>query len=186
MEKTKTLVCNTWKTKTVAAVLAVIAAVALPQLFHYLGVLSGTGTAPGETFLPMHLPVFLVGFFAGPVAGVLSGALAPAVSFGLTTLLGTPMPAIGMLPFMIVELAGYGLATGLLAKTKLPVLASLLIAQIAGRGLRAVAILIGTLFSSPVGVSVIWNSILTGLPGLVLQWVFVPLIVFYVERKRNA
>ena len=81
----------------------------------------------------------------------------------------------------------YGLTTGLLASKRVPAFAALLIAQVAGRGVRALAIVMGAyLFSSPVGIPVIWNSVLTGLPGIVLQWALVPLIVFYVEKKTHA
>ena len=57
------------KAQTIAAVTAVIAAVALPQLFHIMGAMSGLGTKLGEVFLPMHLPVILVGLLAGPYSG---------------------------------------------------------------------------------------------------------------------
>ncbi len=36
-KQTGTLVCTSWQTKTAAAALAVIAAVALPQLVHFIG-----------------------------------------------------------------------------------------------------------------------------------------------------
>lgn len=182
--KTKNLVCRTWKTKTVAAVLAVIAAVALPQALHYLGAVTNLGTALGETFLPMHIAIFLVGFFAGGWAGLAAGLVSPAISFALTLAIGRPMPTAQMLPFMMIELAVYGLTAGLLARTKVPTVVSLLIAQIAGRGVRALALVIGIyLFSAPMNISVIWTSIVAGLPGLILQWLFVPLFVFYVEKK---
>ncbi len=184
MEKTKTLVCNTWKTKTAASVLALISAVALPQLFHLLGMVSDLGSKLGETFLPMHIAIFFAAFFAGPWAAGFAGAASPVMSFALTTLIGEPMPALAMLPFMTVELASYGIAAGLLQKTKLPCILSLLLAQIAGRGVRAVAILLGAYcFGSPVAVSVIWTSVLAGLPGLILQWVLIPAIVSCVEHR---
>ena len=44
------------KTQVLATCAAIAGAVALPQLFHMVGALSGLGTAPGEIFLPMHLP----------------------------------------------------------------------------------------------------------------------------------
>ena len=43
-------------TKAAATLLAIAAAVALPQLFHVIGAVSGQGTALGVAFLPMHLP----------------------------------------------------------------------------------------------------------------------------------
>ncbi len=187
MEKTisrRSFVCKNWKTKTLAAVLATVAAVALPQILHYLGMISNLGSALGETFLPMHIAIFLVAFFAGPWAGLAAGLVSPALSFGLTTLMGEAMPALTMLPFMIVELASYGLITGLLAGTKLPSFVVLLFAQILGRGVRALAIVIGVYaFGAALPVSVIWNSIVAGLPGIILQWLLVPLLVYFVEKK---
>ena len=52
--------------KAAATVLAIVAAVALPQLFHVIGAVSGRGTALGVAFLPMHLPIIFVGLIAGP------------------------------------------------------------------------------------------------------------------------
>lgn len=183
------LLCRTWKTKTAAAVLAVIAAVALPQLFHLVGMVSGLGSAPGETFLPMHISIFLVGFFAGPLAGLAAGALSLAISFLLTTAAGASMPALPMLPYMTVELAVYGLVTGLFSdarKTKLPPFVALLLAQVAGRAARALALVVGVLgFGFGPGISVIWTSIAAGLPGLILQWTLIPLLVALVGRRER-
>lgn len=174
----RTLVCATWKSKTFAGLLAVAGALALPQLVHWLGAVSGMGSALGETFLPMHLAVILAGLFAGPLVGLAAGAISPAVSFLLSG-----MPAAAVLPFMTVELAGYGLAAGLLASVRMPAFFKLLIAQVAGRALRSAAVLIAFYgFGGGLPVASIWTSIVTGLPGIVLQWALVPLIVFWVER----
>lgn len=190
MEKTvtKTLLCRSWKTKTAAAAIAVIASVALPQLFHLLGMLSGLGSALGEVFLPMHISIFLVGFFAGAWAGLCAGIISPAISFALTSAWGAAMPALPMLPYMMIELGVYGLVTGLFAQqfgSRLPSVVTLLIAQIAGRAVRAVALLIGVLgFGFGPDLSVIWNSLLVGLPGLCLQWILIPLLLFRIKAKR--
>lgn len=181
MENTmrSTVVCKTVKTKTLAAIGAVAAAVALPQLFHLCGAVSGLGTALGEAFLPMHIAILMVGLLAGPAAGVAAGAAAPLLSTALT---GMPMAA--MLPFMVIELAAYGLISGLLAQTKMPTLAKLVIAQVGGRAVRAAAIVGGFyLLDTTVAPAVIWTSIAVGLPGLLLQWVLVPLAVFYIDQK---
>ena len=53
------------KVQTLATVTAIVAAVAVPQLFHVMGAVSGLGTSLGETFLPMHLPIIIVGLLAG-------------------------------------------------------------------------------------------------------------------------
>ena len=97
------------------------------------------------------------------------------------------MPALVMLPYMVIELSVYGLVTGLFTRycpVKIPVLLSLLAAQVAGRAVRALAIVIGVYgFGSPIAVAVIWKSIVAGLPGLILQWVLIPLILFWVQKK---
>lgn len=194
MEKiqTRSLVCTTWKSRTAAAVIAVICAVALPQLFHLLGMASGLGSALGEAFLPMHLAIFAVGYFAGVGAGIAAGLLAPLVSFALTAAAGSPMPALPMLPYMTVELACYGLATGFFASsrlgTRLPTLVTLILAQLFGRAVRAAALAVGVLgFQFGPSISVIWTSLYTGLPGLLLQWVLLPLLVYWGNgRAKHA
>ena len=66
------------KFQVIAGLAAIVGAVALPQLFHVIGAVSGLGTSLGETFLPMHIPVILAGFIAGPFAGAAAGAGAAA------------------------------------------------------------------------------------------------------------
>lgn len=168
--------------KTVAFVLAVAGAVALPQLFHAVGIASGLGNALGAAFLPMHLPVLLAGFLAGPTAGLLAGAFSPLVSFAISG-----MPAAAMLPFMMVELAGYGLFAGLLTGTRLPGFVQLLAVQAGGRALRAVAILLAIygFGRSNMEVAQIWNIVLTGLPGILLQWAVVPLLLYRVKGLKQ-
>lgn len=178
LTRTRKLVCDTLPLKAVAALLSTVAAVALPVVFHAIGALTGTGSAMGETFLPMHLGVLAAGLLAGPCAGAIVGVLSPVASMLLTG-----MPAVTVLPFMTVELAGYGLAGGLLAKTQLPEIGKLLLAQLTGRAVRAVAVLVAAYgFGSPVAVSSIWTTVITGLPGLALQWLALPLLVTFLRR----
>lgn len=169
-----------FKIQTVATISAIIGAVALPQIFHLIGMASGLGTVPGEVFLPMHIPIILVGLLAGPYAGMISGLLGPAVSFLLCG-----MPSAAMLPFMMVELCAYGLMAGILRNVKMPCLIKVVAVQIFGRAVRGAAILASVyLFGSQaLNVSVIWTSIATGLIGLLLQWVMIPLAVYYIEDK---
>ena len=174
----KTLVLNTWKTKTLASLLAVIAAVAIPQLVHMVGAVSGLGTSLGETLLPMHFAILVLGLLAGPVAGV-AGAISPLLSFALSG-----MPSVVMLPFMMIELAGYGIAAGLVANAKMPVFVKLVIAQLAGRALRSIAVLIAFYgFGAGLPVASIWSSIVVGLPGILLQWAIIPLLMFWIYKK---
>ncbi|KAB7790412.1 ECF transporter S component [Bifidobacterium leontopitheci] len=175
--------------QTVAAALAVVAAVVLPQIFHVVGAAVGAGPMLGQTLLPMHLPVLLVGLLAGPFAGVATGALAPVVSFALT---GMPMAAL--VPFMVIELAAYGLFAGLLRGVRMPAavpsvlgwLIRLVGAQVAGRLVDVVAIVVAVslLGNTTMTVASVWTAVVAGLPGLVLQWVAVPAIMFAVDRRR--
>lgn len=170
----------TFRVQAVAAFLAIVGAVVIPQLFHVLGAVSGLGTALGETFLPMHLPIIFAGLIAGPYAGAIAGVFGPLVSFALSG-----MPGVAMLPFMMIELAVYGLAAGLLRNIQMPALAKVILVQIAGRLVRAAAIVAGVSLLGVQGIqiSAIWNSILTGLPGLILQWTVLPLLVFWVNNR---
>ena len=160
-------------TKAAATVLAIVAAVALPQLFHVIGAVSGQGTMLGVAFLPMHLPIIFVGLIAGPAVGAIAGATAPA-----------------MLPLMMVELCAYGLVAGLLREVKLPSLAKVVIAQLAGRVVLTAATAIAVFaFGSSKAVAATWTSDLAaGLPGLALQWALIPLAAYWTESliaKRN-
>lgn len=170
------------KVQTLATVGALAAAVALPQVFHAVGAVSGLGTALGETFLPMHLPILLVGLTAGPAAGAISGVLAPLVSFALSG-----MPTAAMLPFMMIELLCYGLFAGLMRTARIPSLGKVVLAQIGGRAVRAAAILIAFygLGSTAIPVAIIWRSIATRLPGLLLQWALLPLLLYWIENRSH-
>lgn len=165
----------------VAAGLAIVAAVVLPQVFHLIGSVSGSGTVPGSVFSPMHLPVILVGLLAGPLAGAMAGLFSPVVSHLIS---GMPGPA--MVPLMMAELAGYGIVAGLLRTVKMPCIAKVLIAQVVGRIVYALAILVAVHVFGKVNFSVssVIPSVIAGFPGLLLQWVFIPLVVFRVENRR--
>lgn len=171
--------------KAAATVLDIVAAVALPQLFHVIGAVSGQGTMLGVAFLPMHLPIIFVGLIAGPAAGAIAGAAAPLASFLLSG-----MPMLAMLPLMMVELFAYGLVAGLLREVKLPSLVKVVIVQLAGRVVLTAATAIAVFaFGSSKTVAATWTSDLAaGLPGLALQWALIPLAAYWTESliaKRN-
>ena len=173
---------KTVKTQTLITLVAVAAALALPQLFHFIGVTSGVGPALGEAFLPMFLPVLIAGLLGGPVVGLVAGMVSPLLSYALSG-----MPGVVMLPNLIAELAGYGLVAGLLINVKMPVIGKLLIAQIAGHALKAAVIFLSVyaLGNHAIPVTLIWSSVVTGLPGIILQWSLIPLIVFWVNNRKN-
>ncbi len=176
MANTMTLSARSTVSRSLVLVSGVVAAIALPWIFHTVGKISGLGTALGASFLPMHVGVFAAAILAGPLVGLAAGILSPLISFALTG-----MPLAGALPLMLVEVAAYGLSAGLLAKhTRLPVVGTLFAAQLAGRLLRAAVIFAAVKFfgSESLRIPMIWGASITGLPGILLQLALVPLLVY--------
>lgn len=170
------------KTKGLIILLTVVSAVALPQIFHALGVVSGAGSLPGQIFLPMHIPVLIAALVCGPAVGLISGLISPIISFAVSG-----MPAVTLLPFMIIELGAYGLSAGLLFKVNMPTVAKLLVAQVAGRAIRAATAIIAVygFDSQALTLASILSSITTALPGIVLQWALIPLAVYRIKSIRK-
>lgn len=169
------------KAQTAGAIVAVVSAVTLPQLLHMLGYASGIGTLLGEILLPMHLPIILAGLLIGPYAAGAAGLLSPLISFALTG-----MPTAAMLPFMMIELAVYGICAGMLKDAKIPDISKVFIVQLAGRAIRGAAILIGFYgIGTAIKPAVILTSIKVGLVGIVLQLVIIPLAVYRLRKADN-
>lgn len=179
--KANTITRVTNKTKAWAILIGIVTCVALPQVLHYVGVISGMGPALGATFLPMHLGAFLTGLVAGPLAGIVVGAASPFISYAFSG-----MPTLMLLPFMMVELAGYGLFSGLLRDKKMPVFGKVVVAQVGGRVLRAVCVVVAIYFVNVkgIGLASIYTTITEGLMGILLQWAFIPLIMYRVNDLR--
>ena len=156
-----------------AAALLVAIGLLLPQVFHMIG-----GQPVGSVFSPMHLPVLMCGLLLGPCWGCAVGLLTPLLSSLLFS-----MPPLAIMPFMVCELAVYGLVGGLLNK-RLPLYPALIGAQIAGRAAYALALFVGgTLLGLPCAAPVsVLASAATGLPGIILQLVLIPLLVTLVRR----
>ncbi|MEY8437163.1 ECF transporter S component [Atopobiaceae bacterium 24-176] len=164
--------------RVAATAAAVALAVAVPQLFHAVGAFVGAGTGLGEVWLPMHLPIMLVGLLAGPAAGLVAGLLGPVASFALSG-----MPGAAMLPFMMVELAAYGVAAGFVRRLSLPAVPCVLLVQLVGRAARALALAAAAtgLGAGVPAVSTVVAAVVVGLPGLCLQWVLAPAAFAWVR-----
>lgn len=152
-------------------------AILVPVAFH-----SGPW---GRAFLPMHIPVLLAGFLVGPVSGLLVGLLAPVVSQFLTG-----MPSGYAVPLMTMELAVYGLAAGLTYKRwRWNIYLALIVAMILGRFMFALGILLlGPMLGVPYDFTAylaFGGPLWTGLPGIVVQLVLIPIIVAGVDRRRR-
>ncbi|MBQ4165913.1 MAG: ECF transporter S component [Oscillospiraceae bacterium] len=169
------------KAQTLGGLIALAAAVALPQLVHLIGSHIGTGSALGELLLPMHLPIILAGLLCGPYAAGVAGALSPILSFVLT---GMPMAA--MLPFMAIELCSYGFFAGVLRTSKMPTVLKVFAVQVVGRAIKAAAILIGFFgFSTSVHPVTIGSSIAAGWAGILIQLAVIPLAVYLIRKADN-
>ena len=146
-----------------------------------------TGQIPqiGSMLCPMHIPVLLCGFFCGAPWGLIVGFIAPLLrSFTL----GMP-PMFPTAFCMAFELAAYGAVTGILykrlAKSKIRIYASLIIAMIAGRiiwGLVSVVIygISGAAFTWQIFLA---GSFLNAIPGIILQLIAVPALILAFEKS---
>lgn len=148
----------------------------LPLAFH-------TVPNAGTIFLPMHIPVLLCGLICGWPYGLVCGLLGPAIS----SLTG--MPPIAMLPSMMVECATYGAVTGLMMKfihTKhatVDLYISMITAMVLGRVVSGLA---KALIFSPGVAPFAWvtTSLITGIPGICIQLVVMPVVVFALTKAR--
>ncbi len=151
--------------------------VLLPIAFHAFGL-------GGRLFLPMHIPPLLAGFLVGPSSGVTVGLLAPLVSYLLTG-----MPPSYAVPLMSIELCLYGLAAGLFYyRLRLNVYVALLVALILGRiGFALGLVVLGLFLELPYGVKTYYTAaVVTGLPGIIVQLIFIPPIVAAIMRRERA
>jgi riboflavin transporter FmnP len=163
--------------KLTMGALLVAAGIILPMMFHAVGM--------GKVFLPMHIPVLLAGFIVGPFMGALVGFITPLLSAVLT---GMPplMPPIAQT--MMIELAVYGAATGLLHRnTKLSPAPCLVSAMAAGRivyGLMGAFILPLFGFEKISVIYPITYGVVGSLPGILIQLAVIPALVYGLEKAR--
>ncbi|MBQ8782495.1 MAG: ECF transporter S component [Clostridia bacterium] len=155
------------RNKTLLTVVAIISAVALPQLAHLIGGYAGLGTSVGEIFLPMHLPVIVAGLVGGPVVGAVAGVLAPVISFALTG-----MPTAVALPFILVEIFTYGLVSGVMSNVKLNGFLKVLLTQASGRVMRILAVVLATTVFGfeKITLAAVLSSMAMGVVGIIIQW----------------
>jgi riboflavin transporter FmnP len=144
-----------------------------PVVFHQFAL-------GGRLFLPMHIPVLLAGILVGPLSGFLTSAISPSLSFLLTG-----MPPAYAVPLMSLELVFLGISMGILKKfTKLPLILSLVLAMIVGRiGFALGLLILGRFIALPYGLSTYFKAaFVTGLPGILLQLILIPLLVKRIEK----
>lgn len=159
----------------------VMLAVFVPWVFHQFHL-------AGPTFLPMHIFVLIAGLLFGWRAGLFVGLFTPLVSYFISG-----MPALNILPQVLIEVSAYGFIAGILReKYHLRTIWSLLGAIIGGRMALLLAIsivyFIGGQSYSPLGLGAnplasFWSTVKQGWPGLAVQLAFIPVIVWLVEKS---
>ena len=162
--------------KLVIAAVCIALCVVLPMAFHMI-------PNAGSVMLPMHIPVLLCGLVCGWPWGLACGVLGPLLSSLLTS-----MPPAAVLPSMMVECAVYGLVTGvmlLLVRTKsvyadlyLSMIAAMILGRIVGGAAKALLFAPGSMTMK------IWAAgyFVTGLPGIAVQLVLIPSLVFALMK----
>jgi predicted membrane protein/cytidylate kinase len=154
--------------------------ITLTALFIAIGLVLPflTGQIPdiGSMMLPMHIPPLLCGIFVGPWYGLVCGIIMPLLR---SSIFGMP-PLFPTAAAMAFELGAYGLIIGLMQKifkkNFLGLYASLIIAMIGGRivwGIVMAAIL-GVNGDSLTFSYFLNATVITALPGIILQLVLIP------------
>lgn len=171
--------------KMVTTAVCIALCVILPFAFHLI--------PNGGTLLsPMHLPTLLCGIVCGPFYGLLCGLLGPLLSSFITG-----MPAMAYLPTMMIELAIYGLVTGLMmlfvhtGKQLADLYISLLTAMLSG---RIVTGLLRAMLFTPGEYSIkAWVSgyFVSCFPAILMQLILIPILYVALQNaglapKRSA
>ncbi len=162
------------------AALCLALALLLPQIFHMMGMQQA-----GQIFLPMHIPIFMAGMVLGWQYGALLGLLAPLASFLLSG-----MPDAARVLFMMLELMSYGAISGFLYRSLrlhdqlVGGYIALLGAMLGGRLMYGFLLtLCAFAFQLHLGgFAAVWAALVTGIPGIIIQLLFLPALVHVVEK----
>ena len=160
--------------KLVTAAMLLALGMILPTLTHSIGA--------GAVILPMHIPVLLGGLLLGAPWGAALGFLLPYLS----SLTGMP-PLFPTAVAMSLELCAYGAFTGLFyRKLRWNIYPALIASMLIG---RIVSGIVNATLLSAVGSTYTFRifftaSFVTGLPGIVIQVVLIPVIVMLLEKSQ--
>lgn len=163
--------------KLVLTAVCVALCLVLPMAFHAI-------PNAGTVFLPMHIPVLLCGMLCGWQWGLVCGLLGPLLSSLLTG-----MPPAAVLPAMMLECGVYGASAALMlrfvhtGKLMGDLYISLVSAMLLGRVVSGVA---KALIFAPGTTLVGWATVsfVTGLPGIVIQLVLIPVLLAALTRAK--
>ena len=172
------------KTKSPARDL-VLAALFLALAF-VLPMITGHVPQIGNMLCPMHFPVLLAGFVLGGPWGLALGFIAPLLR---SLLFGMP-PMFPIAISMAFEMAAYGAVSGWMYR-KVPhtlpmTYATLVTAMVAGRLVWGAVrfVLAGLTGSSFPFSAFLSGALLTAIPGIIAQLIFIPLIVTALKKAK--
>lgn len=165
--------------KMIITAVCIALCVVLPMAFHAV-------QNAGSIFLPMHIPVLLCGLICGWPFSLICGVVGPLVSSLITS-----MPPMAMLPFMMLELGVYALVAGLVfrfiktGKIYADLYISLVAAMVVGRIISGIARAITFTGDGAYSIAM-WGTayFVTGLPGIIIQLVLIPTIVFALMKAK--
>ena len=164
----------------------------LAALFLALGVilpsLVGSIKEIGDSLLPMHLVVMLCGVICGWQYGAFIGLLLPF----FRSILFTMPPLYPNAVWMALELATYGLVIGFLYSLRKKyslgyLLLCLVSSMLAGRVVWGIAkaILLGVAGKTFGMEAFLIGGFADAVPGLIIQFITVPLVVTLLERRKK-
>lgn len=125
----------------------------------------------GPKFLLMHFFVLIAGFLFGWRTGLAVGLLSPLMSYSISHL-----PAINILPEVILELAVYGLTIGFLREKNFNIFSAFFLAMISGRAARILFIFTFNSQANP------YQFLEISWPGIILQILLIPLIIYFLQN----
>ncbi len=164
--------------KLVTTALCIALCIVLPVAFHAI-------PNAGSVLSPMHIPVLLCGLTCGWGWGLLCGILGPFFSSVIMQ-----MPPLAYLPGMMLELAVYGLVTGIMmqfvhtkkfyADLYLSLFTAMLLGRVASGAANAL------IFSAGSYSFGIWASayFVQGIPGIIMHLVLIPSIAAALEKAK--
>ncbi len=165
---------NATKNLSIAGLLIAVGVV-LPIAFHSFAY-------GGRIFLPMHIPVLLAGFLLPWGYACIVGAVTPLLSF-----LFTSMPPVPNVFTMMAELFAYALFVSIFYKKfKWGIYQSLILSMLIGRVVSILAnwlIIVAIMHKSLILKEVLYALFVTGLPGIAIQLVLIPILVKFIIEK---
>lgn len=146
------------------------------------------GAQGGMVWLPMYLPVVIGGVLLGTLWGIGIAIASPLVSFIITSIVSSPMPALSRLPFMIVELVVFALVCGLFSRltakkvwvTPIAVVSSI----VAGRLVFLALVAIFESVSS-LSVSMVLSQIVASWPGVIMLVALTTILTLILNKTLN-